>query len=206
MVRLGRYIGEPLIAGAPRLRFILTATTGLDHIDLNAAHRAGVQVISLRDCPEAINSISATAEHSLGLLLAAVRGTAQAAAHVLKGGWDRDLFWGTQLRGRRLGILGHGRVGAMVAHYGAALGMEVGAFDRDPAKIVEPAVAISFEALLKVSDVISVHVTADRENRHLIGPTTIMQMRPGAFLINTSRGSIVDEVALAEAIRCGHLS
>ena len=138
--------------------------------------------------------------------MAAVRGTAPAAAHVLKGGWDRDRFWGVQLRGKRLGILGHGRVGAMVAHYGAALGMEIGACDCDPTKIVAPAAAMSFETLLKMSNAISVHVTADPENRHLIDRAAITQMRPGAFLINTSRGSIVDEAALAEAVRCGHLS
>ena len=84
MVRLGRHVGKPLIAKAPRLRYILTATTGLDHIDLEAARLASVRVISLRDCPGSIRDVSATAEHCFGLLLALMRGTPAAAAHVAR--------------------------------------------------------------------------------------------------------------------------
>jgi D-3-phosphoglycerate dehydrogenase len=206
MVRLGRYIGETLIASAPNLHFILTATTGLDHIDLRAAHHADVRVISLRDCPEAIADVSATAEHSFGLLLALMRRTTLAADHVLDGGWDRNRFWGTQLRGKRLGIVGYGRIGAMVARYGAAFGMKVGAYDREPTRIAAPAEPMSFEALLRLSDVISIHVTANPSNRHLIDREAIAQMKPSMFVINTARGSIIDEAALAEALSHGRVA
>jgi D-3-phosphoglycerate dehydrogenase len=205
MVRLGRYIGETLLARAPKLQFIVTATTGLDHIDLSTAQGAGVRVISLRDCPEAIRDISATAEHTIGLLLALLRRTPAAVAHVLAGGWDRDCFWGTQLRGKRCGIIGYGRVGAMVAKYAAAFGMDVVAYDKVPEKIQPPAQLVSFEELIESSDVLSIHVTATSENRHLVDKDVVERLKRGAVLVNTARGSLVDEVALAEAVSAGHL-
>jgi D-3-phosphoglycerate dehydrogenase len=206
VVRLGRHIGAPTMRSAPKLRYIVSATTGLDHVDLDAARERSVRVVSLRDCPQAITDVSATAEHCFGLLLALLRGTAPAAAHVLDGGWDRNRFFGTQLRGKRLGIVGHGRIGAMIAHYAAAFGMDVVACDRTETKIVPPAEPLSFAALLESCEIVSIHVTASPENRHLIDRTAIARMRPGAFLINTARGSIVDEQALAEAVSSGHLA
>jgi D-3-phosphoglycerate dehydrogenase len=206
MVRLSRHIGETLMQKAPHLRFIVTATTGLDHIDREAAKRRGIRIISLRDCPEAITDVSATAEHCLGLLLALVRGTVGADAHVRQGGWDRNRFFGRQLRGKRIGIVGYGRIGALLAGYARALGMEVVACDRDPKKIVPPAKALPLEELLKTSDAISIHVTADPENKHLLDAAAIASMRQGAFVLNTARGSLVDEVALADAVASGHLA
>lgn len=205
MVRLGRYIGQTLLARAPKLQFIVTATTGLDHIDLRTAQGAGVRVISLRDCPEAIKDISATAEHTIGLLLALLRHTPAAAAHVLAGGWDRDRFWGTQLRGKRCGIIGYGRVGAMVAKYAAAFGMDVVAHDKIPEKVEPPAHLVGFEELIESSDVVSIHATANSENRHLVDKEVVKRLKRGAVLVNTARGSLVDEAALAEAVSAGNL-
>lgn len=205
MVRLGHHIGKPLIAKAPRLRYILTATTGLDHIDLDAARRASVRVISLRDCPESIKDVSATAEHCFGLLLALMRDTPAAAAHTLAGGWDRDRFWGTQLKGKCLGVIGYGRIGAMVAGYAAAFGMNVVACDKTIEKIAPPAKPVSFDELLRTADVISVHVTATPENSHLIDQSAIARVKRGAVLINTARGSVIDEAAVAEALESRHL-
>lgn len=205
MVRLGRHVGKPLIAQAPRLRYILSATTGLDHIDLEAARLASVRVISLRDCPGSIRDVSATAEHCFGLLLALLRGTPAAAAHVLAGGWDRDRFWGTQLRGKRLGIIGFGRIGAMVAGAAAAFDMDVVACDNARGKIAPPAKPVSFDELLRTSDVVSLHATALPENRHLIDRSAVERVKRGAVLINTARGSLVDEAAVAEALEDGRL-
>ncbi|MGB6969337.1 MAG: NAD(P)-dependent oxidoreductase [Methyloceanibacter sp.] len=205
MVRLGRHIGPALLAKAPKLRFILTATTGLDHIDLDAARAGSVRVVSLRDCPEAILDVSATAEHCFGLLLALVRYTPAAASHVRAGGWDRDLFWGTQLKGKRLGVIGYGRIGAMVAGYAAAFGMNVVVYDKMPEKIGSPATSLSLDELLQSSDVVSVHVTATPENRHLIDRAAIAKLKPGAVLINTARGALIDEAALAVAVETGRI-
>ena len=207
MIWLGRDLGEGLMRMAPNLQYIVTATTGLDHVDLDAAKKRGVRVLSLRDCMHAIADVSATAEHTLGLLLALVRRTVPAAAHVLDGGWERDRFFGTQLRGKRLGIVGYGRIGALVAQYASTLGMEVIAYDRDgPTKVVPPAKAVPFDRLLAECEVVSIYVTADAENSHLINRDAIAHMRPGAFLVNTARGSIVDEAALAEAVSSGRIA
>jgi D-3-phosphoglycerate dehydrogenase len=205
MVRLGRHVGDAIISAAPRLRYILTATTGLDHVDLDAAKAASVRVISLRDCPGAILDVSATAEHCFGLLLALLRHTPAAAAHVLEGGWDRDRFWGTQLKGKCLGVLGYGRIGAMVARYAASFGMDVVACDKAPTKMGAPAKPVSFEELVRQADVVSVHVTATPENRNLMDMAAIAKLKRGAIFINTARGSVVDEGALADAVRRGQL-
>jgi len=205
MVRLGRHIGAPLLAQAPKLRFILTATTGLDHIDVDAARRAGIRVISLRDCPEAIVDVSATAEHCFGLILALARRIPWAAGHVQTGGWDRDRFWGGQLAGKRLGVIGYGRIGAMVARYGSAFGMEILAYDTAPDKIRAPANPVCLDDLLHRSDVVTLHIPGVPENRHLIDDAAVARMKPGALVINTSRGSVVDEQALARGLSSGHL-
>ena len=206
MVRLGRYIDKGLFAGARNLRYLLTATTGLDHIDLEAARAASVRVVSLRDCPEAIRDVSATAEHCFGLLLALMRQIPSATAHVIAGGWDRDAFWGTQLRGKRLGVIGYGRIGAMVANYAAAFGMDVVVCDSNPEKVVPPARPAKLDELLATSDVISLHVTALPENRHLIDRSVVARMKRGAFFLNTARGGLVDEQALADGLESGHLA
>jgi D-3-phosphoglycerate dehydrogenase len=206
MVRLGRHIGEPLLQAAPNLRFIVTATTGLDHIGLEAARKRGIRVVSLRDCPGAIRDVSATAEHCLGLILALVRGTVPAAAHVTQGGWDRNRFFGRQLRGKRLGVVGYGRIGALLAGYAAALGMEVVAHDRDEARIAAPTQSVPLEDLLRTSDIVSIHVAADPGNKHLLDAAAIAKMRRGAYVINTARGSLADETALAAAVMSGQLA
>jgi D-3-phosphoglycerate dehydrogenase len=206
VLRLGHYLDGHLLGLAPQLHFVVTATTGLDHIDLSAAQARGIRVISLRDCPDAIRDVSATAEHSWALLLALLRRIPPAAAHVREGGWNRDLFFGAQLRGKQLGILGHGRIGSMVARYGHAFGMKVVAHDVDPERIVPPAIPAALEEVVRTSDILSLHVTASAENRHFVGRRLIASMKPGAVIVNTARGAILDEAAVAEAVAAGRLA
>lgn len=205
MVRLGHYIGHKVLDAAPMLRYVVSATTGLDHIDRTVVKARGVRVVSLRDCPDMIQDISATAEHTWGLILALARKIPGAAAHVQSGGWNRNLFWGTQLRGKRLGVIGYGRIGGMVGRFGDVLGMKVVAYDIEPSKILPPADPVPLENLLRTSDVISLHVTADPQNENMINRDRIVQIKPGAYFVNTSRGMLVDDVALADAIRSGSL-
>ena len=206
MVRLGRFVGDALLAKAPKLRAVVTATTGLDHIDLSAAKTASVRVISLRDCPGAIKDVSATAELAIGLMLALLRHIPSSTAHVRGGGWDRTKFWGAQVRGKRLGIIGYGRIGAMVAQSAAGLGMHVVAFDRDSSAVHAPARPVTFDELLETSDVVSIHATSAAENRHLLDQEAIARLKMGAVLINTARGHLIDENAVAAAVRSGHLA
>jgi D-3-phosphoglycerate dehydrogenase len=102
-------------------------------------------------------------------------------------------------------VIGYGRIGAMVASYGVAFGMDVVACDKIPEKIEAPATPVSFEELLRSADIVSLHVTALPENRHLIDRAAIARLKRGAVLVNTARGSLVDEVALAEALASGQL-
>jgi D-3-phosphoglycerate dehydrogenase / 2-oxoglutarate reductase len=206
MVRVGRRVDADLVGAAARLRFIVTPTTGLDHVDLDAAAAAGVHVISLRQCRAAIRDVSATAELTWGLLLALIRAIPAAAAHVASGGWDRNRFWGSQLRNKRLGIIGHGRIGSLVAAYGAAFGMEVVAYDVVPSHVRSPARFTALDVVMRTSDVVSVHVTADPANRGLVSETLIATMKVSAVLLNTSRGWVVDSRAAADALRAGRIA
>jgi D-3-phosphoglycerate dehydrogenase len=200
-VRLDR----PALERARRLRAIATPSTGLDHIDVEAAKARGIEVLSLTHDTEFLNQITATAELAWALLLATVRRLRPAMEAARKGHWARDVFRGHQLSGKTLGVLGYGRLGRMVADYGKAFRMRVLACDT---KQIEPPPGITmtnFETLLKESDVLSVHIHLTEANRGLIDAAALAKMKRGAILINTSRGAIVDEEALLDALQCGHL-
>ncbi len=206
IVRLAHQIDCEVLQAAPRLRVIVSATTGLDHIDLDCAARRGVTVLSLRGEYEFLRSIPATAEHTWALLLALVRRIPAAFASVLQGEWDRDRFKGHDLAGQRLGILGLGRIGEKIARYGQVFGMEVYAYD--PYRQDWPAAVRRLstqEELLSRSDVLTIHVPLNEETVHLVDAAALSALRRGALLVNTSRGQIVDEAALLEALRSGHL-
>lgn len=207
IVRLGHRIDEQILAAAPRMSVIVSATTGLDHIDVAAAQRRGVKVLSLRGERDFLNSVSATAEHNWGLLLAVLRRIPAAHQAVLGGQWDRDRFRGRQLRGLRLGIVGLGRLGNMTARYAAAFGMRVVGYD--PHATDWPAEVGRCGTLLDLahqSDALSIHVPLSDATRGLIGAAELAALPRGAVVINTSRGAIVDEAALAAEIEAGRLA
>jgi D-3-phosphoglycerate dehydrogenase len=206
VVRLGLRITREVIEGA-RLRAIVTPTTGLDHIDVEAAEERGVAVLSLKGETDFLRTVPATAEHTWGLLLALVRRIPWAFESVRRGEWDRDRFRGTELAGRRLGILGLGRIGQRVAGYGLAFGMEVGANDRGPERDL-PAVRVfpSPEDLLGWSEVLSVHLPLEEETRGFLGRDRLSLLPRGAVLLNTARGAILDEEGLVALLEEGHLA
>lgn len=206
IVRLGHRIDAQVMASAQRLKIIVTATTGLNHIDMDEAQCRGIKVLSLQGERAFLDTIHATAEHTWALLLALLRKLPHAHQHVHSGGWDRDLFKGRELHGRTLGIIGLGRLGTKVAEYGTAFGMRVVGYDinRVPARPsnLEP---MDLDKVLSLSDVISLHVNYTLENHAMIGRKELSLMQPGTVLINTSRGDLVDEKALLEALGSGHL-
>ena len=159
IVRLGHLVDAPLLEAGPQLRVVATATTGLDHIDLEAAKERGVEVLSLRGESDFLRGVVATAEHTWALLLALLRRIPIASAAAEKGEWDRDVFRGRELDGKRLGIVGLGRIGERVARYGHAFGMEVCGYDRHrevwPSDLTRMP---TLEALLESSDVLTIHV------------------------------------------------
>ncbi len=207
ITRFGHRMDKELFAAAPRLRVLVSATTGLDHIDLEAAADCGVEVLSLDGETEFLEGLSATAELTWGLLLAVSRHIPQAADSVKEGIWDRDAFKGNELRGKRLGILGMGRLGRMVAEYGRAFGMAVAAYDpyaSDWPTGVE--LHSAAEDLMEDAQVLSIHVPLNDETRGLMDKDMLSRLPEGAVLINTSRGAVVAEAALLSALGSGHLA
>jgi D-3-phosphoglycerate dehydrogenase len=202
-VRLRTPIDREVLERGARLRAIVTATTGLDHVDLEACKERGVEVFSLRGERDFLKDILATAEHTVLLMLAWLRRLPAATSHVVEGGWDRDLFRGGELRGRTVGVLGYGRLGTLVARLLVAFGAEV--LTSDPEvnadQVEAPVTWVPPDVLLSRSAIVSLHVPLDATTRHLIDRAAIDKMRPDALLVNTSRGDVVDELALLEALK-----
>ncbi|MDP2954981.1 MAG: NAD(P)-dependent oxidoreductase [Longimicrobiales bacterium] len=209
VVRLRNRVDGEVLAAAPGLRAVVSPTTGLDHLDLVALEGRGVAVLSLRGETAFLRTVTGTAEHAWALLLALVRRLPAAAAAARAGDWDRDRFRGRELAGKTLGVVGLGRLGSMVARYGAAFGMRVVAYDPylDPWPTgAAPERVPSLAALLGACDVVSLHVPLNDETRGLLGSAALAAMKPGSVLVNTSRGGVVDEAALVEAVRSGQLA
>ena len=197
-------VDAELIAAGRRLVVIGRAGVGVDNVDLDAATRAGIVVVN---APTG-NTIAA-AEHTLALLYALARRIAAADASVRRGEWKRSQFTGVELRGRTLGIVGLGKIGQAIAKRARAMEMTV--IGVDPYVSAEQAALhgvelVEFEALLARSDAITLHVPLGRATRGLIGATELAQMKPGAFLLNVARGGVIDEAAVAQALREGRLA
>lgn len=206
IVRLRNQIDREILDSAPHLKAIVTATTGLDHIDTAYAAERGIAVLSLKGETDFLRSIPATAEHTWGLLLALVRNLPWAYQSVLQGEWDRDRFRGRDLAGKRLGIVGLGRIGEKIARYGQAFGMKVVAYDpyrQDWLPDVERYPTL--EALCHQSEILSLHMPLNEETRGMIGAQEISWLPPGALLVNTARGAVLDETALLAALETGQL-
>lgn len=199
--RLGHRLRAADIPENCRCRIVAISATGLDHIDLEACGNAGIRIASLKGEVEFLRGVRATAEHTLALMLALVRRLPAAHNSVLQGRWDRDAFRGREVFGRTVGIIGMGRLGSIVAGYCRALGMPVIAYDPRPDFPTELAERCqSIEELMAKAEVITVHVTYDASTRHLISARHFAAVRPGAILINTSRGGLLDQSALLAAL------
>jgi D-3-phosphoglycerate dehydrogenase len=191
---------------APSCRVIVTYGVGHDHIDLAEAERRGVIVAHVPDyCTEEV------ADHTVALLLAVARGIGRGDAAVRSGGWGINAIGPLhRLRGRVLGLVGYGRIARAVATRAQAFGLAVVAYD--PAfpqtSVNRSAVRLldSLEALLRASDAVSLHLPLSPETKDLIDAAALRQMKPGAILINTSRGALVDLPALLKALDDGQLA
>jgi D-3-phosphoglycerate dehydrogenase len=204
-IGLRNIIDRELLDRAEQLRCIVTPTTGLTHIDMAFAEAKGVVVLSLRGETEFLSTVSATAELAWGMLLALVRKIPAANQSVMAGEWARDNFYGNELRGRTLGILGFGRLGRMLCIYGQAFGMKVLTHDIRPVSVVD-AESVGLTELLERSDVISVNLALNDESRGMLGREEFSHVKKGAFLLNTARGEIMDEDALLESLLTGRLA
>jgi len=203
VVRSQVQVDAATIAAGTRLQVVGRAGVGVDNVDLEAATRAGVTVVN---APTG-NTIAA-AEQTLALLFAVARRIAAADASVRRGEWKRSQFQGMELRGRTLGIVGLGKIGLAIADRARALEMPV--LGVDPYVTPETAALhgvelVNLPALLARVDVLTVHVPLTRATTRLIDAKAIASMMPGAIVLNVARGGIVDETALADALRSGHL-
>lgn len=206
VVRSGTQVDERVFeAGAPVLRAVVRAGVGLDNVDVEAATRHGVVVCNTPGS----NSVSA-AEHTLGLVLAAARHVPAADRALRSGSWERARWRGRELHGSVLGILGLGRIGSLVASRARAFGMEVIAHDPyvTPAHADELGVDLrpDLDDLLAAADIVSVHLPLTPDTNGLLDAGRIASMKRSAILVNVARGGIVDEEALAEAVREGRLA
>lgn len=205
VVRSATKVDAELIEAAPSLRVVGRAGTGTDNIDLTAATAAGILVVN---APHA-NALS-VAEHTMALLLALARRVPEGDRTVRSGGWERSRLRGVELAGKSLGIVGLGKIGALVAERARAFGMRLLAYD--PFVSGERIAGLGAEAverlehLFEAVDFVTLHVPLTPQTRGLVGSSILEKARPGLRLVNTSRGGVVDEAALAAAIRSGRVA
>lgn len=206
IVRLAHMIDAGILEKAKSLKVIVSATTGLNHIDLNAATERGIDVLSLKGEWNFLRQITATAEHTWALLLALVRKLPSAVSHVRENGWDRDQFQGRQLSGLTLGIVGLGRLGTILADYGQAFRMSVIAYDEKDVEHPEFVEMVELDQLLAKADVICLLPSLQTSSQKMIGKAEFDRMKPDCVLINTSRGEVIDSNALLDALEQGKLA
>jgi D-3-phosphoglycerate dehydrogenase len=203
IVRSATHVDAAMIAAAPELQVIGRAGVGVDNIDVDAATQAGVMVVNAPDA----NTVSA-AEHTIALLLAQARHIAEADASLRAGAWERKRFKGVELSGKTLGILGLGRIGTLVAMRASAFGMRLLAYDpyvTDERVRTIGAQRASLQEVFAGSDFVTIHLPRNGDTLGLIDAAALSAMKPGVRLVNVARGGIVDESALADAIRSGHV-
>ncbi|MGB3691168.1 MAG: phosphoglycerate dehydrogenase [Spirulinaceae cyanobacterium] len=199
MIRSGTKVTQEVIEASNNLKIIGRAGVGVDNINIPAATRQGIVVVN---SPEG-NTIAA-AEHALAMMLSLSRMVPSANQSVKSGKWERKRFIGSEVYKKTLGIVGLGKIGSHVAAAARAMGMKLLAFD--PFISAERAEQLNcrlvdLNLLFSEADYITLHVPKTKETTHLINAETLGKMKPNARIINCSRGGIIDEVALAEALR-----
>ena len=193
-----------LDAAGPQLRCVATCSVGVDHVDVAACAASGVSV-----CHTPGVLTEATADLTWALILATTRRVVEADRFVRQGrfeGWRHNLMLGLDLHGASLGVVGRGRIGAAVARRAGGFGMHVLFHDPGAGEVPQSWEAAPLDELLARADVVSLHVPLTGATRHLINAARLAGMKRGAYLVNTSRGPVVDERALVQALRSGHLA
>jgi len=203
LVRSATTVDAEVIAAAPKLKIIARAGVGLDNVDVEAATAAGVLVVNAPT-----SNIHSAAEHALALMLAAARQIPAADATLREHTWKRSKFNGTEIYGKTVGVVGLGRIGQLVAARIAAFGTHVIAYD--PYVPAARAAQLGIELLplddvLARADFISVHLPKTKETAGLLGKDALAKTKPGVIIVNAARGGLLDEQALADAIRSGHV-
>ena len=204
IVRSRTKVTKEIVEAGRRLRVIGRAGVGLDNIDLETAEKKGIMVFNVPDA-----GANAAAELTIGLIISLARSIPRADHSMKEGKWIKKQLMGWELRNKTLGIIGLGNVGGRVAKIAKALGMKILITKRTPPA---PELLMELEAefvllkeLLRRSDVVTIHVPLTPQTKHMISVQEIQLMKKGGFLINTSRGAIVNEKALLNALKSGKL-
>jgi D-lactate dehydrogenase len=200
----GSKIDQSLLDNLPGLKFIATRTTGYDHIDLAAANNKGIVTSNVPSYGE-----NTVAEHAFGLLLSVSRKIYQSFDRIREtGSFNQEGLQGFDLKGKTIGVVGTGRIGQYSIKIANGFGMNVIAYDAFPKSGLDAELNfkyVSFEELLKTSDVITLHVPLLPETTHMINQETLKLVKKGCILINTARGAVIDTTALIEALNNGNL-
>jgi D-3-phosphoglycerate dehydrogenase len=200
VIRSRTKVDADVLARGSRLKLVARSGSGLDNVDLRAANSRGVEVVS---SPEAL--VEAVAEHVIGLMLALARYIPAADAVMKAGGWDKERFVGTELKGKTLGIAGLGRIGRRVAEIARVMGMSLLGYD--VIEVPQETLAslglrmVDLDTLFASADFITLHVPLTSETRHMVDSRRISLMKKSSRIINTSRGEVIDEAALTKALK-----
>jgi D-3-phosphoglycerate dehydrogenase len=204
IVRSATQVDAEVIAAAHRLRVVARAGVGLDNVDVLASTARGVMVVNAPT-----SNIVSAAEQAIALLLAVARHTASASAALKRGEWKRSKYTGVEVQGKTVGVVGLGRIGVLFAQRMAAFGTRLIAYDPyvQPARAAQLGVRlVGLDELLRESDFISVHLPRTPETLGLIGEKELATVKPGLRIVNAARGGLIDEQALADALREGRVA
>jgi len=204
IVRSATKVTSEALKATTRLKVVGRAGVGVDNIDTEACKSKGIAVVNAP-----LAATNAVAELALGFMLSMARGIPRGDATMKAGKWEKKGLEGSELRGKTLGLVGIGRIGGRAAELAKAFGMQVVAYDpyvpHQKAREMGVELKNGLNETLNASDYVSLHVALTPETRHLISSVTLQHFRKGAFLINLSRGQVVDTAALVDALKSGQL-
>ena len=185
------------------VKVINTCSTGLNHIDMNYCKSNNIKVWSLKKDYELINDLPSTSELAFGLMMSLLRNIPKSYHSVKDGNWDYEPYVGHQIKGKTIGVIGYGRLGKIMCDLFYGWGVKLLA--TDPYERITTARGVPLSELLDKSDVVFLHTHVTEETRGMVDEEFLSYMKEGSYLINTARGELVDEEAIIESIKVGHL-
>lgn len=200
IVRLANKIDETVLEHANKLKYVISPTTGLNHIDLDAIKKRNIKLISLKGESKFLSTIPSTAELNWFLITSLFRNIFAAFDDVKRFNWSRNSFIQNQIKDKCIGIIGFGRIGKLVAKYARAFDLKIVFFDPNINSYPNFVSKVSLYKLLKISDIISINCELNINTQNLINKDAIFLMKKNSLIINTSRGEVIDEDALLEAL------
>jgi D-3-phosphoglycerate dehydrogenase len=204
IIRSATKVDRAMLEAAPKLKLVGRAGVGVDNVDLQAATERGVVVMNAPD-----GNTIATAELAFALMLSLIRHIPRAHASLQSGQWDKKSFLGTELNGKTLGVIGFGRVGRAIAKRAQAFNMAVVAYDPYvPAEVIKQGgvTPVTLDELYARADFITLHALVNAESKHMINADSIAKMKKGVRIINAARGALIDDAALAQALKDGKVA